>query len=82
MIAWFEERRMILDGKAGATRRREQALAGRYRFSHALVRETLYAELSAAEQVPLGRHLSRTIETGVYCVYRPDDPEEWDVTLG
>jgi hypothetical protein len=50
-------------------------------------RKTVYNRIRTAlrrfvtEQPELGRHLARTIETGVYCVYRPDDPEEWDVTL-
>ncbi len=50
-------------------------------------RKTVYNRIRNAlrrlesDQPELGRHLTRTIETGIYCVYRPDDPEEWEVRL-
>ena len=42
--------------------------AGRYRFSHALVRETLYEELSAAQRPALHRRIAETLEE----LYSPD----------
>jgi eukaryotic-like serine/threonine-protein kinase len=36
--------------------------AGRYRFSHALVRETLYEELSAAQRPALHRRIAESLE--------------------
>ena len=40
-----------------------EASASRYRFSHALVRATLYEELSAARRVSLHRRVAEAIET-------------------
>jgi eukaryotic-like serine/threonine-protein kinase len=42
--------------------------AGRYRFSHALVRETLYEELSAAQRPALHRQIAEALEE----LYSPD----------
>jgi class 3 adenylate cyclase/tetratricopeptide (TPR) repeat protein len=39
-----------------------QTAAGRYRFSHALVRETLYEELSAAQRPQLHRRIAEALE--------------------
>jgi tetratricopeptide (TPR) repeat protein len=41
----------------------EQDALGHYRFSHALVRETLYGELSTARRVRLHRQVAEAIET-------------------
>jgi DNA-binding NarL/FixJ family response regulator len=46
-------------------------IAGRYRFVHALVRETLYDELPTVEQVRLHRQVGMTLET-----LHPADLEE------
>jgi class 3 adenylate cyclase len=47
-----------------------QTPKGRYRFSHALVRETLYAEVKGAKRVDLHRSIAEVLE-GFYA----DDPE-------
>jgi eukaryotic-like serine/threonine-protein kinase len=39
-----------------------ETAAGRYRFSHALVRETLYEELSAAQRPQLHRRIAEALE--------------------
>ncbi|HEV8626960.1 MAG TPA: AAA family ATPase [Acidimicrobiia bacterium] len=38
-------------------------LVNRYRFAHALVRDTLYGELSTSRRVSLHRHVAQAIET-------------------
>jgi class 3 adenylate cyclase/tetratricopeptide (TPR) repeat protein len=45
---------------------------GRFRFAHALVRETLYEELTAARRVRLHRHAA-----GVFESLSPDDPDRF-----
>lgn len=46
----------------------EARSVGRYRFSHALTRETLYDELSAARRIRLHRRIGQALET----IYRAD----------
>src|SRR5581483_11430022 len=41
---------------------REEGRAGRYAFSHALIRDTLYGELSAARRVRLHARLAAALE--------------------
>ncbi|MGH9002619.1 MAG: hypothetical protein ACRDYV_05770, partial [Acidimicrobiia bacterium] len=52
-----------LDEAAQARLIIEAGAVQRYRFAHALVRDTLYAELSAARQVTVHRRVAEAIET-------------------
>ncbi|MDQ3946011.1 MAG: AAA family ATPase, partial [Actinomycetota bacterium] len=66
MVAGVDEN-AVLSSVEEATRARlviESAnTANRYRFAHALVRDTLYGELSASRRVSLHRQVAQAIET-------------------
>ena len=63
-IAELPEDRLIeqLDEAVGARVLAETSRAGRYSFAHALIRETLYEELSPARRVKLHRQIAVVIE--------------------
>jgi DNA-binding CsgD family transcriptional regulator/tetratricopeptide (TPR) repeat protein len=53
----------LLDEAVGARLAEEGSAPGRYRFSHALIRETLYDELSTARRLRLHRRVGEVLES-------------------